>query len=63
MKQLKVINITLYLITVLYEMSQILNCGIDREALSILLLMIENNTNPEALAAVVKEMKKENHSK
>ncbi len=44
-------------------MSQILNCGIDREALSILLLMIENNANPEALAAVVKEMKKENLSK
>jgi hypothetical protein len=44
-------------------MSQILNCGIDREALSVLLLMTENNANPEALAAVVKEMKNENFSK
>lgn len=43
-------------------MSQVLNCGIDRETLSVLLLMIENNTNPEALAHVVKEMKQGNFS-
>ncbi len=41
-------------------MSQILNCGINRDTLSILLSMIENGSNPEALAAVVNEMKKEN---
>ena len=43
-------------------MSQVLNCGINRDALSVLLLMVENGANPEALAAVVKEMKKENFS-
>jgi len=45
---------------VLYEMSQILNCGINRDTLSVIISMIENGSNPEALAAVVKEMKKEN---
>jgi len=38
-------------------MSMILNCGIDRETLSVLLLMIENGSNPESLAEIVKEMK------
>ena len=52
----------LYLYLVLYEMSQILNCGINRDTLSVLISMIENGANPEALAAVVKEMKKENFS-
>lgn len=47
---------------VLYEMSQILNCGVNRDTLSVLISMIENGANPEALAAVVKEMKKENFS-
>lgn len=47
---------------VLYEISQILNCGINRDTLSVLISMIENGANPEALAAVVKEMKKENFS-
>jgi len=41
-------------------MSQILNCGLNRDTLSILVTMIENGANPEALSAVVKEMKKEN---
>ncbi len=43
-------------------MSQILNCGINRDTLTVLISMIENGANPEALAAVVKEMKKENIS-
>lgn len=43
-------------------MSQILNCGINRDSLSILISMIENGANPEALAAVVKEMRKESFS-
>lgn len=48
--------------SVLHEMSQILNCGINRETLSILISMIENGANPEALAAVIKEMRKESFS-
>ncbi len=44
---------------VLYEISQILNCGLDRETLSLLVSLCENGVNPEALAAVVKELRKE----
>lgn len=44
---------------VLYEMSQILNCGLDQRTLTILAGLIENGVNPEALAAVVKELKRE----
>ena len=47
------------LCTVLYEMSQILNCGLDQRTLTILAGLIENGVNPEALAAVVKELKRE----
>jgi mitotic-spindle organizing protein 1 len=43
----------------MYEMSQILNCGLDQKTLSILASLIENGVNPEALAAVVKELKRE----
>jgi mitotic-spindle organizing protein 1 len=45
---------------ILFEMSQILNCGISRETLSILITMIEKGVNPEALVQVVKEMRNEN---
>jgi len=44
---------------VMFEMSQILNCGLDQKTLSILTSLIENGVNPEALAAVVKELKRE----
>ena len=44
---------------VLHEMSQILNCGLDQRTLTILAGLIENGVNPEALAAVVKELKRE----
>ena len=44
---------------VLHEMSQILNCGLDQRTLSILASLIENGVNPEALAGVVKELKRE----
>jgi len=36
-----------------------LNCGLDQRQLSILASLIENGVNPEALAAVVKELKRE----
>ena len=44
---------------ILYEMSQILNTGLDRTSLSILVSLCENGVNPEALAAVVRELKRE----
>ena len=40
-------------------MSNILNCGFDRNSLSILVSLIENGVNPEALASCVKELRKE----
>jgi mitotic-spindle organizing protein 1 len=43
-------------------MSQILNCGLDQKTLSILTSLIENGVNPEALAAVVKELKRETNA-
>jgi mitotic-spindle organizing protein 1 len=44
---------------VLYEMAQMLNTGLDRQSLSILVSLCEHGVNPEALAAVVKELKRE----
>ena len=49
----------MFFLVVLYEMSQILNCGLDQRTLTILAGLIENGVNPEALAAVVKELKRE----
>ncbi len=46
----------------MHEISHILNCGINRDTLSILASMIENGANPEALAAVIREMRKEGFS-
>ncbi|KZO98196.1 hypothetical protein CALVIDRAFT_479002 [Calocera viscosa TUFC12733] len=43
----------------LYDISQLLNTGLDRETLATCVEMIERGTNPEALAAVVQEMRKE----
>ena len=47
---------------ILYEMSQILNCGLNRETLNILITMIEKGVNPEALIRVVEELRKHNFS-
>ncbi|CAG9334320.1 unnamed protein product [Blepharisma stoltei] len=44
---------------ILHEISQILNTGLDKSTLSILVSLCENGVNPEALAAVVKELKRE----
>ncbi|MCJ1440045.1 MAG: hypothetical protein MMC23_000527 [Stictis urceolatum] len=46
-------------VDVLLEISTLLNTGLNRSQLSICVSMIEHGTNPEALAAVVKEMRKE----
>ena len=44
---------------VLFDISQILQTGLDRETLSVLIGMTETGVNPEALAAVVKELRRE----
>ena len=44
---------------IVHEISQILDTGLDKETLSILLALIETGINPEALAAVVKELRRE----
>ena len=43
----------------LFELSTILNTGLDRDTLSILVQLCECGVNPEALAAVVKELRRE----
>ncbi|KAH8687827.1 mitotic-spindle organizing protein 1 [Tricladium varicosporioides] len=47
------------IIDVFHEISTILNADLDRETLSICISLIENGVNPEALATVVKELKKD----
>ncbi|KAK9861716.1 hypothetical protein WJX84_006361 [Apatococcus fuscideae] len=42
-----------------FEISQILDTGLDRKELAILIALLETGVNPEALAAVVKELKRE----
>ncbi|XP_027188189.1 mitotic-spindle organizing protein 1B-like [Cicer arietinum] len=42
-----------------FHMSNILNTGLDRHSLSILIALCDLGVNPEALAAVVKELRKE----
>lgn len=36
-----------------------MNCGIDKNTLSILVSLCENGVNPEALAVVIKELKQD----
>ena len=45
--------------TVLMEMSNLLNTGLDSESLSICVKLIEAGVNPEALALVIKELRRE----
>mmetsp|Transcript_14158 Transcript_14158/g.19524 ORF Transcript_14158/g.19524 Transcript_14158/m.19524 type:complete len:83 (-) Transcript_14158:279-527(-) len=44
---------------VVYEISSILNTGLDRDSLNILVNLCESGVNPEALAAVVQELRSE----
>lgn len=44
---------------VAFEMSKLLDCGLDKEGLAVLIALCENGVNPEALAAVVKELRRE----
>ncbi|KAJ1498232.1 Mitotic-spindle organizing protein 1 [Coelomomyces lativittatus] len=47
---------------VLLEMATIMNTGLDRETLSICVALCEAGVNPEALAAVIKELRAEARS-
>ncbi|XP_051150877.1 mitotic-spindle organizing protein 1A-like [Andrographis paniculata] len=42
-----------------FRMSNILETGLDRHTLSILIALCEMGVNPESLAAVVKELRRE----
>lgn len=44
---------------VAYRISKLLNTGLDRSTLGILINLLEEGVNPEALAAVVKELRRE----
>ncbi len=44
---------------VLHELSKLLNTGLDRETLEVLVALCENGANPESLAMVVKELRRE----
>ncbi|TEY63766.1 hypothetical protein BOTCAL_0151g00120 [Botryotinia calthae] len=46
-------------IDVFHEISTLLNAELDRGTLSICISLIENGINPEALASVVRELKKD----
>ncbi|KAN0112976.1 mitotic-spindle organizing protein 1 [Hyaloscypha variabilis] len=46
-------------IDVFHEISTLLNADLDRQTLSICISLIENGVNPEALASVVRELKRE----
>ncbi|KAK0107297.1 hypothetical protein ONS95_003995 [Cadophora gregata] len=49
----------LEVIDVFHEISTLLNADLDRQTLSICISLIENGVNPEALASVVKELRKD----
>lgn len=46
-------------ISALQEISKILNTGLDPETLSLCLRLCESGVNPEALALVIKELRRE----
>ena len=46
-------------LAVLFDISQLLNTGLDRQTLQVLVGLTESGVNPEALAAVVKELRRE----
>ncbi|KAI8996594.1 mitotic-spindle organizing gamma-tubulin ring associated-domain-containing protein [Trametes punicea] len=44
----------------LFDISQLLNTGLDKETLATCVGLIEGGVNPEALAAVIQELRREN---
>jgi len=45
-----------------YDVAKLLDCGVDREQLAVLIALIERGVNPEALAAVVRELRRESEA-
>ncbi|KAK7686247.1 hypothetical protein QCA50_010467 [Cerrena zonata] len=45
---------------ILHDISQLLNTQLDKETLATCVSMIEGGVNPEALAAVIQELRREN---
>jgi mitotic-spindle organizing protein 1 len=46
----------------IYEMSLLLNCGVDKEVLAHCVSLCEAGVNPECLAVVIKELKRESRA-
>ena len=42
-----------------HEISKILDCDLDRETLAVCISLLQNGVDPESLALVVKELKRE----
>ena len=42
-----------------HDIAKLLDTGLDRESLAVLIALIEHGINPEALAAVVRELRRE----
>ena len=45
--------------TAIFEVSELLDTGLKRESLEILVQLVEHGVNPVALAAVVQELRRE----
>ena len=45
-------------VDLVYQLSSILNTGLDKEAIAICISLLEDGINPEALALCLKEIKK-----
>ncbi|KAG8936431.1 hypothetical protein FRC03_002002 [Tulasnella sp. 419] len=50
-------------LSVLHDISQLFNTQLDKETLAVCVRMIEGGANPEALATVIKELRKESESR
>jgi mitotic-spindle organizing protein 1 len=48
-----------FFISALVEISKLLNTGLDAETLAICVRLCENGINPEALALVIQELRRE----
>ena len=47
------------ILDITHEMSNILDCGVDRETMAVCIALLENGADPKSLAVVVKELKRE----
>ncbi|KAI9478545.1 MAG: mitotic-spindle organizing gamma-tubulin ring associated-domain-containing protein [Benjaminiella poitrasii] len=50
-------------VDILYEISNMLNTGLDRETLSLCISLCERGINPEAIATVIKDLRELEESK